>query len=74
MSRCGRTHTTSGCLKKTVNSGVAQFDNQEIPEDGGTFQNRIPKGKELNAWREALRRAAVESDSEPGLGAAESKP
>ena len=53
-----------GLLKEDGELWVAQFDNQEIPEDGGTFQNRIPKGKELNAWREALRRAAAESDSE----------
>ena len=40
---------------------LTQFDNQESPEEGGMFQNRIPKGNELNAWREALRQAAEES-------------
>jgi hypothetical protein len=31
------------------------------------FQNRIPKGKELNAWREALRRVAADAEGEsPG--------
>jgi hypothetical protein len=55
-----------GLLKEDGELWIAQFDNQEIPEDGGMFQNRIPKGKELNAWREALRRAAAQSDSESG--------
>jgi hypothetical protein len=53
-----------GLLKEDGELWWAQFDNQEIPEDGGMFQNRIPKGKELNAWREALRRAAAEAEGE----------
>ena len=47
-----------GLLKEDGGLWVEQFNNQEIPKDGGTFQNRIPRGKELNAWRESLRRAA----------------
>jgi hypothetical protein len=53
-----------GLLKEDGELWWAQFDNQEIPEAGGTFQNRIPKGKELNAWREALRRVAADAEGE----------
>ncbi|MEO6970900.1 MAG: hypothetical protein ABI217_08395 [Chthoniobacterales bacterium] len=53
-----------GLLKQGGELWVAQFDKQEIPEDGGMFQNRIPKGKELNAWRDALRRAGADSKGE----------
>jgi hypothetical protein len=51
-----------GLLKEDGELWVAQFDNQEIPEDDGVFQTRIPRGKELNAWLEALRRAADSKD------------
>jgi hypothetical protein len=53
-----------GLLKEDGELWWTQFDNQEIPEDGGMFQNRIPKGKELNSWRVALRRAAADPQSE----------
>ena len=55
-----------GLLKEDGELWVAQFDNREIPGDSGMFQNRIPKGKELNAWREALRHAAAEPQGEAG--------
>ncbi len=48
-----------GLLKEDGKLWVMQFNNQEIPEDDGTFQNRIPRGKELNAWRASLREAAA---------------
>lgn len=45
-----------GLLKEDGELWVAQFDNQEIPVDGGFFQNRILPGKELNEWRASLRK------------------
>ncbi len=48
-----------GLLKQDGELWVEQFDNQEIPVDGGLFQNKILPGKELNEWRASLREKGV---------------
>lgn len=50
-----------GLLKEDGGLWIAQFDNQEIPVDGGYFQNRIPVGKELNEWRASLKQRASQA-------------
>jgi hypothetical protein len=53
-----------GLLKEDGELWWAQFDNRETSENGGMFRNRIPKAKELNAWREALKRSGADAQSE----------
>ena len=51
-----------GVLKRDGELWIAHFDNQEIPIDGGFFQNKILPVKE-HAWRESIRRKQAAIDA-----------